>query len=112
MKIDDLYRQQLRIHAWQYMRGILPTNQAAMLSRLSEVHQYNTRSAGMGLHISTQDQKSIGYRIPKEWQSVPEDVKKMSLGGFKKRSKRGFLSEYASFQCEIVGCYVCSQTND
>ena len=111
LKIDDLYRQQLRIHAWQFMKGFLPTNQAAMLNRSSEVHQHNTRSAGMGLHVSTQDQRSIGYRIPKEWQSLSEDVKKLGLGAFKKRSKKEFLSVYASFQCETVGCYICGQAN-
>ena len=108
LKIDDLYRQQLRVHAWQYMKGILPSNQAAMLNKVSEVHQHNTRSSGTGLFLSTQDQRSIAYRAPKEWQSLKEDTKKMgSLGGFKRKSKEEFLADYRSFECEIVDCYVC-----
>ena len=32
LKIDDLYKQQLRVHAWQFSRNLLPKNQAAMLT--------------------------------------------------------------------------------
>ena len=33
LKVGDLYRQQLRVHAWRFWRGRLPENQAAMLRR-------------------------------------------------------------------------------
>ena len=45
LKVGDLYRQQLRVHAWRFWNGRLPENQAAMLSRIGEVHGYGTRSA-------------------------------------------------------------------
>ena len=35
LKIGDLYRQQLRVHAWRYWNGLLPTNQAA--NRVSKI---------------------------------------------------------------------------
>ena len=34
LKVGDLYRQQLRVHAWHYWNGKLPENQAAMLGRV------------------------------------------------------------------------------
>ena len=48
LKVGDLYRQQLRVHAWRFWNGRLPSNQAAMLSRIGEVHGYGTRSARGG----------------------------------------------------------------
>ena len=48
LKVGDLYRQQLRVHAWRFWNGRLPSNQAAMLSRVGEVHGYGTRSARGG----------------------------------------------------------------
>ena len=45
LKVGDLYRQQLRVHAWQFWNGRLPENQAAMLGRCGDVHGYSTRSA-------------------------------------------------------------------
>ena len=38
LKVGDLYRQQLRVHAWRFWNGRLPENQAAMLRRTGEVH--------------------------------------------------------------------------
>ena len=49
LKFGDLYRQQLRVHAWQFWNGRLPENQAAMLGRTGDVHRYGTRSAGSGI---------------------------------------------------------------
>ena len=34
LKVEDLYRQQLRVHAWRFWNGWLPENQAAMLGRI------------------------------------------------------------------------------
>ena len=48
LKISDLYRQQLRVHAWQFWNGHLPTNQAAMFSKTTAVHSHRTRSTGTG----------------------------------------------------------------
>ena len=65
LKIGDLYKQQLRVYAWRFSKNRLPGNQSAMLSRVSQVHEHNTRSAGTGLFKSTQDHRAMGYRIPK-----------------------------------------------
>ena len=106
LKLGDLYRQQLRVHAWRFWNGRLPPNQAAMLSRVGDVHGYGTRSAQGGLHVSTGDHRSVGYRVPREWGSLTDEQRGMgSLAGFKKGSRGGFLAGYRSFVCR--GCYVC-----
>ena len=35
LKIQDLYRQQVRIHAWKYWHGRLPASQACMLGKVA-----------------------------------------------------------------------------
>ena len=108
LKIDDLYRQQLRVHAWKFWNGKLPGCQAQALSKSSEVHGHDTRAAQKGLSIRTQDHKSISYRVPKEWGMLREEQRGMkALTGFKRMSRKSFLSMYGEFKCEIRGCYVC-----
>ena len=108
LKIHDLYKQQLRVHAWKFTRGKLPESQVALLTKVSEVHRHNTRSAKSGLFYSTQDHRSVGYRIPREWQSLTEELRQVSsLGGFKKKSKGEFIAEYKKFQCQEKHCYIC-----
>ena len=112
LKINDLYKQQLRVHAWKFIKNKLPENQSAMLNKISQVHTHNTRSAGNGLFVSTQDHRAVGFRIPKEWLSLPEELKKSnSLGGFKRKSKEHFISCYESFVCNKRDCYVCTPTD-
>ena len=83
LKIGDLYRQQLRVHAWRFWNGRLPENQAAMLSRVSDVHGYGTRSAGSGIHLGARDRGMVGYRVPTEWAALSGRLRGMgSLAGF------------------------------
>ena len=85
LKVGDLYRQQLRVHAWRFWNGKLPENQAAMLSRIGDVHGHATRAARSGLFVSTRDSRSVGYRIPKEWASLTEAHRgAASLASFKR----------------------------
>ena len=108
LKVGDLYRQQLRVHAWQFWRGRLPASQAAMFEKVGGVHGYGTRAAGAGMFVSTRDHGSVGYRVPKEWASLTEAQREMgSLGGFKRRSRLGFLAGYGASACAVRGCYVC-----
>ena len=108
LKIGDLYRQQLRVYAWQFWQGRLPQNQAAMLGRVETAHEHNTRAARAGLYISAREHRSVGYRVPKEWATLSEVVRGIgSSTGFKKRSKRELLSRYEAFTCRERGCQVC-----
>ena len=47
LKIEDIYRHQLRIHGWRFINGRLPDSQADMLGRVSNVHSHATRSCGI-----------------------------------------------------------------
>ena len=108
LKVGDLYRQQLRVHAWRFWNGRLPENQAAMLGRTGDVHGHATRAARSGLFVATRDHRSVGYRVPKEWAALTEAQRGTgSLGAFKGGSKAGFLRGYGGFVCRVVGCRVC-----
>ena len=71
LKVGDLYRQQVRVHAWRFWNHRLPTNQAAMLERVDSIHGYGTRGAGVGLYVSTRDHRAVGYRVPKRMGGSP-----------------------------------------
>ena len=109
LKIEDLYKQQLRVHAWHFSKNQLPKNQAAMLVKAKDVHRYGTRAAEKGLlSYSASDERSLGCRLPKEWQSTPQDIRDCnSLPGMKRRSKQKFLSQYGLFSCNDRNCFVC-----
>ena len=84
-----------------------------MLSRVADVHGYGTRSARAGLHLSTRDRRSVGFRIPREWGSLSEVQRGVaSLGGFKRGSRAGFLAGYGAFVCVDRGCYVCARERE
>ena len=91
LKIGDLYRQQLRVHAWQFWNGRLPENQAAMFARTGDVYGHANRAARSGLFLSTRDQQSVGYRVPKEWAGLTEG-KGGSLPGCLQERVSGELS--------------------
>ena len=108
LKVGDLYRQQMRVHAWRFWNGRLPEGQAAMLRRVGDVHRHATRAASLGMFVSTRDQRSMGYRVPREWAALTEGQRgAVSLSAFKEGSRRGFLATYGSFVCRDRGCGVC-----
>jgi hypothetical protein len=53
LKVGDLYRQQLRLHAWKFWNGRLPEGQMATLRRVDESHGYGTRSARSRLVVGS-----------------------------------------------------------
>ena len=79
-----------------------------MLRRVGDVHGHATRSARAGLHVSTRDHASVGYRVPREWAGMARVEREVgSLAAFKRRSRAGFLAEYGGFECGVEGCCVC-----
>ena len=113
LKIDDLYRQQLRVHAWKFWNGKLPSSQAQALSRICEAHEHRTRAAERGIAIGSQDHKSVAYRVPKEWGALGSELRdQKSLVNFKKKSRESFLREYRAFKCETRECYVCGTSRN
>ena len=110
LKVGDLYRQQIRVHAWRFWNGQLPENQAAMLGRVGDSHEYGTRRARLGLAILTRDHRSVGYRVPKEWGVLTEAQRGVGLlAAFKRGSRGGFLAGYGAFVCEVERCVVCAR---
>ena len=108
LKIEDLYRQQLRTHAWHFWNNCLPQNQCLMLQRSSQVHQYATRTAERGIAMGSTDHCSIAYRVPKEWGMLPEELREVkSLSGFKRQSKITFTRQYKEFKYYQGECQVC-----
>ena len=63
LKVRDLYRQQVRVHAWKFWNGRLPKNQAAVLQRVDRRNNCGTRVARGGLVVNSGDHKGIGYRV-------------------------------------------------
>ena len=112
LKVEDLYRQQLRIHAWKFWNNKLPENQKGMLCRVSDVHRYSTRLAGTGISLGAQDHRCMSYKIPKEWESLPNTLREMlSITGFKNKSKESFFGKYKEFRCTTRNCYICGLNN-
>ena len=90
LKGSDLYRQQLRVHAWRFWNGRLPENQVAMLRRTGDVHGHATRAVRTGVFVYTMDHRSVGYRIPREWAGLSEGQRGVgSLAAFKRSSRGG-----------------------
>ena len=110
LKIGDLYKQQLRVHAWRSQNGLLPKNQAAMLTRTADLHGYGTRSARRGLAVTARDHRMVGYRVPREWATMTEAQRAVgSLAAFKRGSRGAFLAGYGSFVCADAECWVCAR---
>ena len=113
LKVEDLYRQQLRVHAWKFWNNCLPSSQAAMLEKVSQTHGHGTRLASRGMFVSTRDHKQVGYRVPKEWEALPGALRgASSIGAFKRQSKAAFLEEYGQFACSVRGCFVCGDSRE
>jgi hypothetical protein len=63
LKVGDLYRQQLRLHAWKFCNGRLQDGQMATLRRVDESHSYDTRSARSGLVVGCGNHRCTGHRL-------------------------------------------------
>ena len=110
LKVGDLYRQQVRLHAWKFQNGRLPENQAAMLKSAETRHGYGTRLARAGgLAVTNGDHRSVGFSVPKEWGSVGPGLRGApTLSSFKRASRAELLGAYGAFVCREQGCRVCA----
>ena len=110
LKVGDLYRHQLRIYGWQFWNKHLPHNQAAMLERVSQMHEHGTRLASRGMFVGTRNHKQVGYRVPKEWETLPGELRgASSLGAFKRISRAEFIKGYGQFICSVGDCFICAE---
>ena len=107
LKVDDLYTQTVRVHAFRMYRGMLPGGMAAFMDKVS--HGYSTRGARSNLYVSHSDCKSIRSIAPKIWNPLPLGMKQSpSIASFKEASKLDLLAPYGSFVCSVPRCRSCS----
>ena len=79
------------------------------MERVGSIHQYGTRSARVGIALTSRDHRMVGYRVPKEWAALTEGQRGAgSLAAFKRGSRSGFLAGYGSFVCGVRDCGVCA----
>jgi hypothetical protein len=63
LKVGDLYRQQLRLHAWKVWNGRPPGGQLATLRRVDGSHGYGTKSARSGLVVGSGNHRLAAYTV-------------------------------------------------
>ena len=62
------------------------------------------------MYVSTRNHRQIGYRVPKEWETLTDTMRGVtSLGAFKRHSKGEFIRGYEQFKCSVRDCYVCRE---
>jgi hypothetical protein len=66
--VEDLYRQQLRLHALKFWNGRLPDGQMATFRRVDGFHGYSTRSARSRLVVGSGNHRLVAYRVPADWR--------------------------------------------
>ena len=106
LKVDDLFTQSVRVHAFKMFKGVLPGGMVGFMDKVS--HGYSTRGARSNLFVSHSDCRSIRSIAPKIWNPLPLRMKQSpSISSFKEASKLGLLVPYGSFVCSVPGCRSC-----
>ena len=106
LKMEDLYLQSIRIFAFKYYKGWLPSGVSSLFQQIP--HQYNTRNAKSKFFLERCDQRSIKYIAPKYWNLLPAKMKDApSIACFKTMSKNSLLAPYGSFKCQVRQCPSC-----
>ena len=54
-------------------------SQTSVFQRVSEVHGHAIRSAASDISRSTRDQRSLSYRVPKEWSELPNEIQRCCI---------------------------------
>ena len=107
LKVDDLFTQSVRIFSYQLWKGLLPSEIATYVRRIS--HGHSTRGAIGNFYVGKSCPRSIRRIAPSYWNPLPMELKlSPSVASFKERSKRDLLGPYASFSCSVRGCYSCT----
>ena len=107
LRVDDLFTQSVRVHAYKIHRGMAPGGMAALFKKIDHGHQ--TRGARSNLFVSHSDPGSIKSIAPRYWNSLPLKLKQSpSIASFKEWSKLDLLAPYGSCVCSVGGCWSCA----
>ena len=107
LKIDDLFKQRVRMFSYKLRKNMLPDGMTMLFDKVS--HGHNTRGARSNLFVSRSDTRSIKYIAPNHWNALSEELKQSpSLGSFKHRSKVDLLAPCVAFSCGVRGCVSCA----
>ena len=100
LQIDDLFEFELAIFVFKWNRNSVPISFSNFFKITSDVLKRIIRQSckSSNLYIpryrSNRLQRSIKYQGVKVWNSIPENIKKLSENLFKKQLKEYFLSHY------------------
>ena len=111
LKIDDLYKQTVRLFSFKAQRGLLPSGMSTLFNMVSGNHAYNTRASRNNFYFSGQSVRcnSIRYIVPSNWNGLSTNLKEArNISSFKKGSKGEFLSSYSNFSCDMHNCRSCT----
>ena len=101
------------MHVWQFWNQRLPVGQSYMFQRSTDTHNYSTRSAATSITLESRNQSSIKFMVPKEWSSLPNELKTCkSMKGFRDKSKKKLIEKYRNFECCQDGCVICGVGSD
>ena len=100
LQIDDLFKFEIAIFVFKWNRNSAPIYFSNFFKKTSDASKRTTRQSckSSNLYIpryrSNRLQKSIKYQGVKVWNSISENIKKLSKNLFKKQLKEYFLSHY------------------
>ena len=99
IKLHDLVSYQIAIFMYKFKNRLLPLVFNNFFTEVSEVHQYNTRSAAKHSYYLPKVRTNYGkfnirFQAPVIWNAINEQVKTGSLSKFKLSLKEQYLSLY------------------
>ena len=102
LKLEDIYSLYISFFAYECVNNIAPIHFRDYFTQISELHQYNTRSASRGdLFLVRKNTvqyglRSICFNGVKSWNTIPSDIRNSpSVSIFKKKLEKFLLDSYS-----------------
>ena len=98
-KFLDLVTFYLAIFMYKYHNKLLPSVFISFFTRITWIHNYNTRLAAKQSYYLPKARTNYGifnirFQGPSVWNSIDEDIKSSPLSLFKKKMKQHFIKNY------------------
>ena len=99
IKLNDLVSYHIALFMYRFKNRLLPLVFDTFFPEVSEIHQYNTRSAAKQSYYLPRVRTNYGkfnirFRAPMIWNSIEEQIKTASLSKFKLILKEQYLALY------------------